>query len=321
MSNLKAFASVRTQYYKADKAYIVLDHSNPSRNGFTCSANVNPKFSHNNLGLYTKGCKNGAEALNQACARYKLVTGKKVRKDFNLLFEHIVILSEHQYVKIEKKYGENKAKQLLIHYLRKYAVQIKNEFGFEPIGIDLHLDEGRYEGGRFIRNIHAHVSFFNYDFINRISPLRKISAKGKNFKSRTNQLNPHFEKMQDVVADAFKPLGFERGVSKNVTGREHLQKEKFIKEKLTKVEQKVEELSSRNKALEGQLTLQKQKSDQLSKEIQIQESKKSWLESKISNLTKMADELELAIKMRCKKTISFFSRKVVNTNKPQSFKR
>lgn len=317
----KAFASVRTKYYKADKAYSILDHSNANRYGFTCSANVNSKFSHDNIGLYAKGCKNGAEALKKACARYKEVTGKKARNDFNLLFEHIVILSEQQYVKIEKKYGDVKAKQLLVNYLRKYAVQIKKEFGFEPIGIDLHLDEGRYEEGRFVRNIHAHVSFFNYDFKNKVAPLRHLMTKGKNSKSRTNQLNPHFEKMQDVVADTFKPLGFERGESKNVTGREHLQKEKFVKEKLNEMTQTVEVLNSRNQELESQLTLQKHKSDQLSNEIQLQENKKSWLESKISNLTKMADELELAIKMRCKKTISFISRKVANTNKPQSFKR
>ncbi|CAM3103409.1 hypothetical protein [Pseudoalteromonas distincta] len=317
----KAFASVRTKYYKVDKAFNILDHSNANRNGFTRSANVNPELSINNVGLYPKTCKNGSEALNQACTRYKEVTGKKARKDFNLLFEHIVILSEGQYVKIEKKYGESKAKQLLVNYLRKYAVQIKNEFGFEPLGIDLHLDEGRYEGGRFFRNIHAHVSFFNYDFKNKVAPLRHLMAKGKNSKSRTNQLNPNFEKMQDIVANTFKPLGFERGESKNVTGREHLQKEKFVKEKLNEMTQTVKELNSRNNVLERQLTLQKQKSDQLSNEIHIQETKKSWLESKISNLTDMADELELAIKKRCKRTLNFISRKVANSYKSSGLKR
>ncbi|QLE09954.1 hypothetical protein HYD28_13890 [Pseudoalteromonas shioyasakiensis] len=125
--------------------------------------------------------------------------------------------------------------------------------------------------------------------------------------------------MQDVVADAFKPLGFERGVSKNVTGREHLQKEKFVKEKLNKVAQKVEELSSRNKALESQLTLQKQKSDQLSNEIQIQETKKSWLESKINELHSFAEELEIAIKVRCRRTVSRLFKRVSlhSGNKPK----
>lgn len=321
MRNIKAFAAVRTKYYKVDKAYSILDHSNANRNGFTRSANVNPELSMNNVGLYVKGCKNGSQALEQACARYKEVTGKKTRKDFNLLFEHIVILSEEQYVKMEKKYGETKAKQLVVNYLRKYAVQIKKEFGFEPIGIDLHLDEGRYEEGRFVRNIHAHVSFFNYDFKNKLAPLRHLMAKGKNSKSRTNQLNPNFEKMQDIVANTFSPLGFERGESKNVTGREHLQKEKFVKEKLNEMTQTVEVLNIRNQELKSQLTLQKQKSDQLSDEIKIQETKKHWLESKISNLTNLADELELAIKKRCKKTFSFISRKVANAYKTQSFKR
>ena len=317
----KAFAAVRTRYYKADKAYSILDHSNANRNGFTRSVNVHSEFSHNNVGLYTNGCKNGAEALKKACARYKEVTGKKVRKDFNMLFEHIVILSEHQYIKIEKKYGESEAKQLIVNHLRKYAVQIKKEFGFEPLGIDLHLDEGRYDGGRFVRNIHAHVFFKNYDFKNKVAPLRHLMAKGKNSKSRTNQLNPNFEKMQDIVADTFIPLGFERGESKNVTGRKHLQKEQFVKEKLNTMTHTVEVLNSRNQDLESQLALQKQKSEQLSNEIQIQETKKSWLESKISNLTNLADELELAIKKRCKKTFSFVSSKVSNTYKSPMRKR
>lgn len=321
MRNIKAFAAVRTKYYKADKAYSILDHSNANRNGFTRSANVNPELSMNNVGLYVKGCKNVSQALEQACVRYKEVTGKKTRKDFNLLFEHIVILSEEQYVKMEKKYGETKAKQLFVNYLRKYAAQIKKEFGFEPLGIDLHLDEGRYEEGRFVRNIHAHVSFFNYDFKNKIAPLRHLMTKGKDSKSRSNQLNPNFEKMQDIVANTFKPLGFERGESKNVTGREHLQKEKFVKEKLNEMTQTVEVLNSRNQELESQLILQKQKSDQLSNEIQIQETKKSWLESKISNLTNMADQLELAIKKRCKKTFSFISRRVTNKDKSPGLKR
>ena len=321
MSNFKAFASVRTKYYKADRAYSILDHSNANRSGYTNSANVNHEFSLSNVGLYIKGCENASEALEQACIQYKEVTGKKVRNDFNLLFEHIVILSEHRYIKIEKKYGESKAKQILVNHLRKYAAQIKNEFGFEPLGIDLHLDEGRYEGGRFVRNIHAHVSFFNYDFKNKVAPLRHLMTKGKNSKSRTNQLNPNFEKMQDIVANTFEPLGFKRGESKNVTGREHLKKEKFVKEKLNEMAQTVEVLNSRNQELESQLISQKQKSDQLSDQIQMQETKKSWLESKISNLTNMADQLELAIKKRCKKTLSFISGKVANTYKSPSLKR
>lgn len=315
MRNLKAFATFRGAYYKIDKAFIILDHSKPNRNGVTRSANVNPEFSQNNIGLYTKGCKSASEALEYACTRYKQVTGKKVRKDFNLLFEHIVILSEQQYLRIESKYGDAKAKKLLMSYLRKYAMQIKKEFGFEPLGIDLHLDEGRYEGGRFVRNIHAHVSFFNYDFINKIAPLRHLMVKGKGAKSRTNQLNPHFEKMQDIVANTFKPLGFERGESKNVTGREHLKKEKFVKEKLNEMTQTLEGLSNRNQALESELTLKKQRSEELSSEIQIQETKKNWLESKINNLTNLADELESAIKNRCKKTLTFISRKVASTYK------
>ncbi len=311
----KAYVSVKSKYYKIDAAFNILDHSNALRAGYTKSTNVHSVYSKNNFGLYSKGCHNNAEALEKACERYKKLTGKKVRKDFNLLFEHVVILTESQYSKLEKLYGKEQAKKEVMKHLAKYAMAIKKEFGFEPLGVDLHLDEGHFittanTGPHFVRNVHAHVQFFNYDFKCRVAPLRHLMAKGKDRNDRTNQLNPNFEKMQDIVANIFAPIGFNRGESKNITGRVHLEKEHFVKEKLQRAEQEVEDLANYNKELTRELELQKLRSDYLANEINQQEEKISWLKQKIYELNGVAEELEAAIKKRCKKAFNFISKKV-----------
>tara|TARA_B100000929_G_scaffold220483_1_gene176970 strand:+ start:770 stop:1735 length:966 start_codon:yes stop_codon:yes gene_type:complete len=321
MMTKKCFASVRTKYYKADQAFTVLDHSLARRNGFTSSPNVHRKYSSNNLGIYLKGCNSSSQALEKMCENYKKVTGKKVRKDFNLLFEHIVVLSEQQYSIIEQNLGTDEAKKLTINSLKIYAKKIKDEFGFEPMSIDLHLDEGHYVEDRFVRNIHAHISFFNYDFKKKVAPLRHLMKKGKDSNLKSNQLNPNFEKMQDLVADSFKALGFERGESKNVTGRNHQQKEAFVKQRLREAESQVKNLSVTNRELSDKLILQKRISQNLSRKIAHQEERSNWLEKKIIDLNNLAQELEMAIKSRCKRAINFLSKKLSKPNQDMGLRR
>ena len=235
----KRFVSVKTRYYKQNEAIYVLDHAASLRNGVTRSINIKPQYTSNNLGLYLPGCDSPRQAFEKMLDSYKSFTGKKPRVDFNALFEHIIVLSEEQVISIENEFGYDKAKQLIMRSLKKYAQSIKTEFGFEPFAIDLHFDEGRHEYTDqsaqnrreriFVRNCHAHVQFLNHDFSRRVSPLRKLMKKGKNEEGRTNQLNPHFEKMQDLAASSFANLGFQRGQSKNATGVEHLKKEDFKK--------------------------------------------------------------------------------------------
>ena len=152
----------------------------------------------------------------------------------------MVVLGEQQVRLLDQKYGIAVAKREIMKCLRFYAEQIKQEFGFESFAIDLHYDEGRHEtvinsGSQsrvFIRNYHAHIQFFNYDFSKKLSPLRHLMKKGVKENGKTCQLNPHFEKMQDLAAKSFFRLGFIRGQSKNVKSVEHLEKEAFVKQKI-----------------------------------------------------------------------------------------
>lgn len=158
----KAYAGGRTAYYKLDRARAVLDHAHALRSGFTRSQNVHPEFSHLNSGHYYHDASSCAEALELMLEKHKEITGKKVRSDCNVLFEHVVWLSEHQYSLLEKKYGHERVRAAFLARLKVYAESVRQEFGFEPLGVELHLfDEGHYEqgGGQFVRNIHAHVFF------------------------------------------------------------------------------------------------------------------------------------------------------------------
>ncbi|WP_338593226.1 hypothetical protein VXM60_09745 [Shewanella khirikhana] len=265
----RRFAAVRTQYLKSSNAVALLDHVHALRRGATHSPNVVPEYSHNNIGVYAYGCKDGIAAFERSCDRYKAATGKKIRSDFNALFEHVVVLSESQYSIIEEKVGQERTRILVLNGLKKYAKSIKLEFGFEPISIDLHLDEGHYDlSGNFIRNIHAHVMFFNYNFIKKVAPLRHLMVKGKNVSGRTLQLNPNFEKMQDLVFESFSNLGFIRGESKSITNINHSRKERFVKEKINKLTILSDELED--------------KSRQVKREIQVSEDQKIKLESEIA---------------------------------------
>jgi len=49
--------------------------------------------------------------------------------------------------------------------IEKYIAEIKQKPGFEAIRYDFHFDEGFHDkNGKFQRNIHAHVMFYNYNF-------------------------------------------------------------------------------------------------------------------------------------------------------------
>ncbi len=326
----KAYAGVKTYYFKQKAAEAVLDHAHAQRNGFTTSANVNPAFSCNNAGYYYHGANSCAEALRLMCEKHKEVTGKKVRSDNNVLFEHVVFLSEFQVARLEKKYGQEKVKQAIINRLRHYAEGVKREFGFEPLGIDLHLDEGhrvrahnkkkeanpteelenksapknvacdQNENTIFVRNYHAHVQFMNYSFEKRMAPLRHMMQKGKNQDGRTNASNPNFEKLQDLVHQSFANLGFARGEPKSVTGREHLTKEEFVKNKRKKLVTQVQTLTQKGKELENTIQSQNSKAKVLQEQIIQQRSELSWLQMHIEQLKQTHKELTVAIKTKSK---------------------
>jgi hypothetical protein len=241
-----AYVAVRTRYYKQKTAIAILDHAYALRNGFTNSINVIQDLTQDNRGFYFNGSTSSLDAFNSACDKYREVTGKKCRSDFNALFEHVLVFTASRYDELEQKYGAEKVKAAMLLQMQKYAIEISKQFGFEPLGIDLHLDEGTIypQTGDVKRNVHAHIQFFNYDFQNKVAPLRHLMRKGLNNKGQTNELNPNFVMMQDIAGKLFTKAGFSRGHSKSITSKEHLEKEQFVKQKLQTMEQEISALQA-----------------------------------------------------------------------------
>lgn len=319
-SSSNRFVAIRSRYYKKKEALAVLDHANALRNGFTRSINVNPQYTHNNSGVYLKGSSNPVQALELMYARYKLTTGKRPRSDFNCLFEHIVIFSEEQFNYLVHKYGFDKARASLLNKLKRYAQSVKCEFGFEPMSIDLHMDEGHFdkESGEFIRNVHAHVQFFNYDFTKKVAPLRKLMNKGKNNKGRTNTLNPNFEKMQDLAAETFSSVGFQRGISKNYTRAEHLEKTDYLLAKQHAINVDVQKAAKKFRKLKTNINLNVEKQLKLTGEVSELEHYITVLMSNIKKLRKLSLEMQKAIKCQSLSAIQklkFASMQFSNENK------
>jgi hypothetical protein len=237
------------------------------------------------------------------CIKHKDITGKKVRHDNNILFEHVVWLSEHRYLELEKQFGETRAKHAIMQRLKQYALLVKKEFHFEILGVDLHLDEGRYENGVFKRNVHAHLQFMNYSFEKRYAPIRHMMRKGKDRHGRTNQINPNFERLQDLVHLPFKKIGFSRGISKSITNREHLTKEAFIKSKLKEQEQENSQINKENVNLLKQLHKAKKKNESLAAKIDKKAVILERLEKKINLMKDQLKLLEKAISSKCQKVM------------------
>ena len=298
--------AVRCRYYKRQSALAVLDHAHHKRNGFTHSQNVKAELSHHNMGFYFHGANSCTEALELLCKKHKEIMGKKVRADNNILFEHIIIFSEAQYKKLESKFSPARINKAMIAKLKSYAMSIKAQFGFEPLGIDLHLDEGRYESSpnskkkNFIRNIHAHVQFMNFDFSadKLFAPLRHLMTKGKDKNGKTLQLNPHFEKIQNIAFEHFKLWGFKRGVSKNITGAEHLNKEAYVQQRLAVARRQSVILKEK---IEKFAILLAEKSTELEEvvgRVKKLTSKKRRLEEEVAEYTTLKIELSEAIQQK-----------------------
>ena len=94
----------------------------------------------------------------------------------------------------------------------------KIKYGFEPIAIQLHTDEGHIDDdGNAKYNIHFHVVQYNYDFEKDKSILRTMRKQD-------------WKDMQDLAANSFTKVGlnFIRGEAKELTGAEHLKKNDYI---------------------------------------------------------------------------------------------
>lgn len=251
------------------------------RIGNTNSNNINKELTKFNKNFVSNNFENNDlfDAYLTSKNNYQEATNKTVRNDMNTTFENVVVFSEDQIIKIEDRikhlnphFDDSQVHDLLTKKLSKYLQKFgeneeKNGHGMRFLGGTLHFDEGHYnKNGQWKRNVHAHLLFFNYDFKNKISPLKHLSISSRIYQpgvpenelksfEQTPELNPNFVAIQDRAATIFKDFGFRRGISKLITGKAHLSKEKFVQEKLKEEAEKIKKaqkiIANKNKIIES----------------------------------------------------------------------
>ena len=133
--------------------------------------------------------------------------------------------------------------------LRHFCEVCKERWGITPLQIFIHRDEGHYEtpGDKttWKPNYHAHIV---WDWMNHDT--------GKSCKLLPQDMS----QMQTILAEA---LGMERGTSKELTGREHLERTDYIiakqKQEAEKTRIDKEQAEAELKAVKGELRTEKLK--------------------------------------------------------------
>ncbi|MDH1976345.1 coiled-coil domain-containing protein [Aliarcobacter butzleri] len=179
-----------------------------------------------------------------------------------------------------------------------YTKKLQETFGFTPLRIDIHRDEGYVnENGQIQPNYHCHILMHNFNFDTK----RAISS---------NLEKKDYRKMQDLAQFSFKEKGFDffRGVSKFKTKLENQKRNDFVKTKQNKeIRQKFFELDQQQKKLKETYTLlnrQKNELKTLRSEYEKETKEFQKLSNKIFELQKLEQdkrreyrELEQQIKL------------------------
>ena len=211
---MRNYISVNAKYYKATEVSKRAKHNDRSAKIDYLLPPEERKFNNieNNFGQFTMNEK--FSLLNQ---RKKQIQNEKgfYKEGGNDLIEMVVSLSEEQALfYLNQTGGDDK----LFSGFQQLAEDIKTKFGFEPVGISLHLDEGFLKpNGDVQYNIHAHLDFLNFDFKNKKTVLRNMKKQ-------------HWRDLQDLAQNSFqsKNLDFVRGEQKLDNSKDHLEKNDYI---------------------------------------------------------------------------------------------
>jgi len=271
------FCAVNAKYYKDSNISAVIGHVERE---FAVNKNVLPEehIQYSNFGD-TKLSIKYAAIKKQA----ELKKGRKFQKNSNTLIDAVVILSQAQVDNLISKKGFKWFEAAATQCIREWQQDIKQKYGFEPLGFEFHLDEGYVDKNNNLksRNYHAHVEFFNYNFKLGIQPLRNLKREDWSY-------------LQDMIAKRFKKMGFDRGKSKDHTKREHLEKDDYIRHKHELMDKESKVLESKIQAAQSRLDKLEAMNSELSKAIL--EAFKSFslkLEKYLKSVFFGADQLEI----------------------------
>ncbi|RLA77682.1 MAG: hypothetical protein DRG78_16850 [Epsilonproteobacteria bacterium] len=269
---MKNYTSVNAKYYKSSEIYRIYKHNFERLNIDYLLNNEDIKYQNQNdqKGMNLKNVLNDLQQqksniLNQKCPY-------KHNKNDNEIVEMVVALSEDQ----AKHYLDNGIN--LMDGFDNLSKNIKEKYGFEPMGINLHLDEGHKDKNGVVKlNIHAHLTFFNFDFEKEKTVLRTMK-------------NQDWKDLQTLAETSFQEVGldFTRGQSKDITKKEHLKRNDFI---IQKQGQELEDIlntlngkQNELKALYGTLNTQKNLLKDISKSVDKNSNLYTILKTNIKNL-------------------------------------
>lgn len=249
---MSAYVSANTKYYSAGNASGEMGHVNRL---FEKNSNVVPhpeniQWSEGNL------CKKFLSLV----AKAEGARGKKFQHNSNLFLDTVVALSRERVDELRglKDFdfeGEMNAA------IQRFEQLFLERFGFTPIGSGFHGDEGHINPvtKEFLRNYHFHMLSLNFDFNTKKQPLRSMK-------------NSDWSIVQDLVGEAFAPLGFVRGESKEITKTTHLDKSDFVEVELAKKKAQLDEMQSKLDQLDVVLHEKHASIEQLNQNILNKES-------------------------------------------------
>ena len=235
-------------------------------------------FAENKNAIESRSHLNFGVKDDEITARYNkaINTLEGLKKNSNTLIDAVLVFPLEQWE--EAKMTDQQVNKALQEIVR----DIQAETGLTPIGWKMHLDEGRLdEDGKLILNPHAHLLFANVcttDFT--LKKECKRTVKDENGKAVKDPKKPNkwlyerdangdivtdeismpmrgkmplqymqsrgsgsvWSRIQDIAANRLTPYGFERGVSKELTKKAHLEKTQHVEADIKRKAQEVENL-------------------------------------------------------------------------------
>lgn len=229
---MKNFVSFNAKFYKHSNASGEIGHV---QRAFAKNKNAIDERTPDNF--YSTSDLKAAydEAHAKACKQY----GYFGKGDANTFLDACVNFSREQVDRLREKHGDEKVQRAFTACLNEFGRRLNDEFGFKCVGWGFHMDEGHTDPktGKFNHNYHAQMILLNFDEKNGRMPLRKMKLED-------------WSKIQDLAGECFKRMGMKRGISKEITQAEHLEKDEFIKQKHAREMQEASVLSRFTKQLE-----------------------------------------------------------------------
>lgn len=236
------FVSVNMKYYKEIKAGKLLKHNKRETVPDYVIGDPKKNLTHTFMDMSISDI---IEMVNADSRRYR--RAKVFQKNPNVLIDGVIAFSRDQVLFLQKKFGEDLANEKIMDYAKKFAFAVREKYGFEPVNLSFHLDEGHVDNGEVKKNFHAHLSFLNYDFKKHKSVLRTMK-------------NNDFSIMQDILGEVFSEIGFRRG--KRKSSNKHLERTEYI-EMAKKIEELSKNLKNTDKLIEEKNQMLFEKSNQV----------------------------------------------------------